>query len=233
MHVPTSLPTFEFNQVLHGGFRMPTRMTALPLAHGKLALVSPIPIDGAMTQGLSDLGEVAYLIAPNLLHHLYLAAASKRFPAARVLAPRGLAKKRPELRIDAFLEDGLPADLCAALETFEVAGAPGLGEHVFLHHASRTLVVTDLLFNVREPSGIAANLALFFVGCHGKLAQSRALRLMVKDRAAFARSIERIAARDFNTLVMAHGDVVRKGARGAFCDALSLKLPAVESCAAH
>ena len=69
-----SLPVFDFPQVLPGRFHVPTRMTALPLQDGGVALVSPIPIDDALAQQVAALGTVRFLIAPNLLHHLHLAA---------------------------------------------------------------------------------------------------------------------------------------------------------------
>src|SRR5262245_57597066 len=123
-----SLPVFDFAQVLPLGFRFPARMTVLPLGGGQLALVSPILIDDACAAALARLGQVRYLIAPNLLHHLYLPAAHQRYPEAQVLAPAGLARKRPELRIDATLDAaldrGLPPELTAAVDVIALGGAP-------------------------------------------------------------------------------------------------------------
>jgi hypothetical protein len=76
--MPTKLPTFELAQVLPGGFQMPTRMTALPLEGGGIALVSPVPISETIASRLAELGPVRFLVAPNLLHHLYLADAIAR-----------------------------------------------------------------------------------------------------------------------------------------------------------
>ena len=215
-----SLPTFDYAQRRPGRFQFPARMTVLPLADGKLALVSPIPIDDAIAKQLDELGEVAFLIAPNLLHHLYLAAASARYRTARVLAPERLRAKRPDLRIGGSLEQELPALLADAVDVVKFDGNPTLDEFVFYHRARRTLVVTDLVFNIRSPRGLVANLVLFLVGCHGRLAQSRAVRAMVKDRAAASVSAEAICRLDFETLIMAHGEVVRSHGRAALCEAL-------------
>lgn len=216
----TTLTTFETLQTLPGGFRFPARMTVLPFEDGKLALVSPIPIDDALARSLATLGEVRFLVAPNLLHHLYLGPASTRYPDAMVLAPRGLRAKRPDLRIDADLEDGLPPELAARVDALMLEGQPSVDEYVFFHRATRTLVVTDLVFNVREPNGWVANLVLYLVGCRGRLAQSRMFRALVKDRVAAAASAERFLALPIETLVMAHGEVVRTDARSALARAL-------------
>src|SRR5262245_6864732 len=126
MNELASIPVFDFDQVLPPlGFRLPARMTALPLAGGRLALVSPVPIDATMAEQIAALGEVAYLIAPCLLHDLYLGDAIRRYPGARVIAPRGLRARRPDLRIDLALEDALPEDLTRAVDVRAVAGVPG------------------------------------------------------------------------------------------------------------
>lgn len=219
------LPTFEHPQRLPGRFHFPARMTVLPLAGRRLALVSPIPIDAALAARLAALGEVCFLIAPNLLHHLYLGSASQRFPEARVLAPERLRKKRPDLRFDGSLEHDLPALLTDSVEVLKFDGAPALDEFVFYDRARKTLLVTDLVFNVRKPRGLMAHLVLSLVGCHGRLAQSRALRWMVQDRARASVSVERILMLDFDRLVMAHGDIVESGARVELRRALSWLLP--------
>lgn len=212
---------FDLDQRLPGGFRFPARMSAIPTRAGT-ALVSPIPLDDAIVSALGGLPEVRFLIAPNALHHLYLGPASERFPDATVLAPRALRAKRPDLRIDRDLEDGLPQDLASEITAVPFDGAPALAETAFFHADSRTLVVTDLVFNVVRPQGFVAHVVLTLVGCHGRLAQSRALRFgMVKDRVAAKRSAEALLALPFERLVMAHGDVVERGGRGALASALA------------
>ena len=219
--MPDSITTFDLDQRLAGGFRMPARMTVVHTENRGLALVSPIPIDDVLAAELAALGEVRWLVAPNLLHHLYLGDASTRYPAAKVLAPAGLRAKRPDLRIDATLDAPLPAPLAACLDVLPVAGAPAVAEHAFFHRPTRTLVLTDLVFNVRAPRGLVANVVLWLAGCHGKLAQSRSWRLFVKDRGAYAESADALLALDVATLVIAHGEVVRENARARLAAALA------------
>lgn len=224
--MPDSEPAiFDHAQVipgLPGGFHFPTRMAALPLGGGELALVSPVPIDDAVASRLESLGKVAYIIAPNLHHNLYVAAASRRYPDARVLAPAKLAATLPRA---ASLERDLPVSLTRALEVVHIAGAAALDEYTFFHRASGTLVVADLVFNVAQPRGFWAHAVLRLVGCHGRLGQSRAWRLFVKDRAAMARSVEQVLALPVQTLVMAHGEVVKHDAHTRLAAALRRWLP--------
>jgi hypothetical protein len=221
---PTRM-SFELEQRLPGGLRLPTRMTALATRSG-VVLVSPIPIDDRIAASLAELGDVSAILAPNLLHHLYLARAKERYPAARVLAYRALAAKIPGVTIDHALDDGLPDDLREDLRGVPVDGAPSVSEMVLLHVPSRALVVTDLFFHVRQPKGLVTHLVLFLVGCHGRFAQSRAWRFFVKDRAKARASAEAIAALPFDEVVVAHGDPVRSGAKEAVVRALSWMLGA-------
>jgi hypothetical protein len=223
------ITTFDHAQVLRGlpgGFHFPTRMTAVPLAGDEVALISPVPIDDARAERVAELGRVSHLLAPNLLHSLYLGAASQRYPGARVLAPPGLAAKHPALRVDATLDQGLSGPLRAALELIRLEGAPSMDEYVFFHRRSGTLIVTDLVFNVVRPRGFWAHLMLTLTGCHGRLASSRTWRFLVKDRAAMERSIERLLALPLRSVVMAHGDIVRDDARERLANALRHWLPA-------
>ena len=225
---------FEHAQRLPGAFHFDTRMSVVALASGKLALISPIPIDDALAATLAGLGEVAFLIAPNLLHHLYLMDACKRYPNARVLAPPGLRAKRPELTLHATLDERLPEELSAAVDVVRIEGAPAADEFVLYHRESRTLIVTDLVFNVLRPRGLVANIVLFLERVRGRLAPSPAWRFMIKDRARARASVERVLALPFETLVMAHGEIVRDDARVRLAHALRwmLKAPKLLTAAA-
>lgn len=226
--------SFEHAQRLPGAFHLETRMSVLVLASGKLALISPIAIDDALARSIAGLGEVAFLIAPNLLHHLYLADACKQYPRARVLAPPGMRAKDPELTLHATLDERLPEELAAAVDVVRIEGAPAADEFVFYHRQSRTLIVTDLVFNVLRPRGLVANIVFFLERVRGRLAPSPAWRFMVKDRARVRASVERVLELPFETLVMGHGEIVREDARVRLAHALRwmLKRPKLLAAAA-
>ena len=89
-----------------GGVVLPTRMTIARLRDGSLWLHSPVEVDDALAAEIDALGEVRTLVAPNLLHYRFLGAAAARWPTAKVLGAPGLARKRPDLRIDGELVEG-------------------------------------------------------------------------------------------------------------------------------
>src|SRR5438067_2623191 len=131
-----------------GGLHLGTRTTVVRRGDGGVIVISPGPLGDADAAAIGALGPVIAVVAPNLIHHLFLAAALARFSAARLYAPAALAKKEPALRLD-----GPPAAVADdRLRAIAIDGMPKLQETVFVHAPSRTLVATDLVFNVRAPA---------------------------------------------------------------------------------
>lgn len=191
-----------------GGVRMNTRMTVLRLANGKLLVHSPIRGDASLYQAIDALGDVAYVVAPNRLHHLFFGPWAERYPDARTFGPPGLAEKMPNLRIDEVLTDDAPPAWANEMEQLVVQGAPKMSEVAFFHKGTKTLIVSDLFFNIVHPANLATKVLLTFTGARGKLARSRVWSMMKEDDAAFQASTRKVLAWDFDMLVMAHGDIV-------------------------
>ena len=59
-----------------------TRMTLIRLANRQLAAISPIRMDDELMGQLKEIGEIAYIIAPNLYHHLFAAEWKSCYPKA-------------------------------------------------------------------------------------------------------------------------------------------------------
>jgi hypothetical protein len=198
----------EKHVTMPGGVHMPARMTVIRLADGRLVLHSPVALDDALAREIEALGSPAWIVLPNRMHHLFAPACAARFPSARVLAAPGLREKIPALRVDEVLAEGKPEAFGGEIEAVIIEGAPEMNEVVFLHRPSRTLVVSDLLFNITRPEGLATKVLLTLVGTRGKLAKSRLWWRFTKDRAAWDASVKKALAWDFDRVIMAHGDVV-------------------------
>jgi hypothetical protein len=199
------------------GLDLGARMTVVRDGAGRLVLVSPIAIDEATAGELHALGQVACVVAPSLMHYRFVPGVRERYPDARVLAAPGLAAKRPALPIDAELD----AAEVPGLRQHLVAGMPGLNEVAFLHPPSRTLILTDLLFNFPTAEGWLLRTYLRLGRAYGGPAQTLLLRAMVKDRAALARSRDELLAWDFDRIVVAHGEVLEHGGPQALRQALA------------
>lgn len=196
------------------GLLLPVRMTVIRLEHGGLWLHSPLrPTDELVAQ-VSALGPVQHLVAPSCMHHLFIGAWKSRFPEARMHGAPRLATKRPDLTFDAPLgEAGAAAPAWGDdIDQLLIEGVPRLSESVFLHRPSRTLLVSDLVFNLTHLQSWASRFAFSLMGASGRVAQGPEWRLLRRDKQAARQSIERLLAWDFDRLVPAHGEIVPTGA---------------------
>ena len=126
-------------------FDYPTRMAVIRLSDGGLWIWSPIALTDELAAEVDALGPVRHLVSPNALHHLYLGEWKERYPAARLHAPPGLARKRKDLVFDAQLTDGPREGWSSDIEHVTFHGSFFLEEVVFFHRESRTLLVCDLV----------------------------------------------------------------------------------------
>ncbi len=197
-----------------GGVMMPSSSTVLRLPDRRLLVYSPIAFDDAAAAAIDAAGEVAHLVAPSRLHHLFAAAAKARWPRATLYAAPGVADKQPELAIDRVLAGGdAPGGDAVALEL--IGGAPKLNEVVLFHRPSGTLACADLVFHITRPANLRTRIVLALVGAGGgRLGQSREWRRLRKDRAAARASVARILAWPIARVVPCHGDPIEIDAAG-------------------
>jgi glyoxylase-like metal-dependent hydrolase (beta-lactamase superfamily II) len=207
--VAPGLWSYVHRQRFPGGAIMQARMNVVRLDDGGLLVHSPTPLDDALAAEIAALGPVSYVVAPNCYHHLYVAPFVGRFPGAKVYGPSGLAAKRPDLALAGTLDDGAAAvPWAGALDQIALGGAPKLNEVVFLHRASRSLLVTDLLFNMTAPDNWMTSMVLRLMGTYKRFGPSRLLRWrLTKDRPLLKAGVERMLAWDFERVLPGHGAV--------------------------
>jgi hypothetical protein len=191
------------------------RMTVLRLPDRSLLLHSPVQLDASLSQALRELGTVKWLVGPNKVHHLFLGDSVKAFPDAALCGAPGLAQKRRDLAFRYVLAPERPPGWPESVKLQLVEGAPQMNEVALLHTPSRTLVLTDLVFNVTRETPNHARLFHWLVGATGRFGPHRLIRLFIRDRPAARRTLDRVLAWDFDRIVMSHGEVLETGGRRA------------------
>jgi len=195
------------------GWRIGTRMTVVRLADGSLFLHSPVELDADTRGDLDALGPVRFVVAPNRLHHFYVAPYRQAFPQAALWAAPGLREKKPDIPFDHVLGTTPPDGWAADIDQLLVEGIPHVNEVVFLHRKSRTLLLTDLAMNFGDVTTGMTKLWLRLMGLHRGFATSRLMRRLVRDRAALRASFERILAWDFERVTVTHGVVLQRSGK--------------------
>jgi hypothetical protein len=188
-------------------------MTIVRLPGPKLLLHSPIAATADLVHEVTALGPVAYIVAPNRLHHLFVSDWERACPGASIYVAPGLDTKRADLTIEGVLADEPEPGWNGTVDQVLLAGCPFVNEVVFFHRPSATLIASDLAFNIRSSSPPLTRLFFRLGGTFGRLSPSLLERLLVRDRTAFRRSLERILEWPFERVVVAHGDVTEKGGR--------------------
>lgn len=137
------------------GMPFSTRATIVRLESGGLFVHSPTKWEPGLRDAVAALGEVHHLIAPNWIHYAYVAEWQDAFPKAQSWAAPGVADRAASrglaLRFDHELATGQTTPWQHEIRQMVVPGSKVHREAVFLHNASRSLILTDLIENF-EPA---------------------------------------------------------------------------------
>jgi hypothetical protein len=193
------------------GLEVGSRMTVVRLDDGSLWLHSSLPLDAGLRRQLDELGPVRHAVAPNRFHHLHAGEVARHYPATKLWIGPGVEKKRPDLIHEAVLGDVAPAPWRGQLDQLFFRGRPLENEVVFLHRASKTLVMCDLAFNFGPEAPPLTRMLMRVLGGFGRLEPSRLDPLLIEDRAAARACMERIVGWDFDRVIVAHGEVLEGG----------------------
>jgi hypothetical protein len=187
----------------------PRRMTIVSLRDGRSAIWSAIPVDEPTMGRIESMGRIAFLIVPNPGHRLDVRAWKSRFPDARVVCTSGAREG---------VEKVIPVDVVGdALEdpAVHVLTVPGLAEKEAALSVERegrvTLVLNDILANVRHPRGLGAQIMAraFGFGVHRPQMPSVCRRMYVKDAKLTAAWLEQWSRdRRVARIVVSHGEVI-------------------------
>lgn len=203
------------------GIEVGLRMTVVRLPAG-LLVHSPVSLDEATHRELEAIGAVRFVVAPNRYHHLFAAAYRRAYPDAMLLGAPGLDKKRADLHFDAIIDDALPPEIYAGFDHQVFHAFAPLNEIVMFHRASRTVLFTDLIFNLASSQTAFERFVLWLDGAAQGPAVARSFRLLIRLNRTQARSeLARILSWDFDRATMAHGDVIERGAKAAVSRAWS------------
>ncbi|WP_421709706.1 DUF4336 domain-containing protein [Algihabitans sp.] len=192
-----------------------TRMTVIRLRSGGLWVHSPVLPTPERVRAIGELGPVEHLVAPNKIHSLGIKPWKECYPSAKVWASPAFSRRHPEIAIDEVLANGVETVWSDEITHCAVEGHAILDEVVFLHKRSKTLIVTDLIQKHE-----AASDSWFWrsvKALNGILGRGggvpRDVKLSIRDKVEFRRSLTAILDWDFENLVLAHGHCLRGGAK--------------------
>ena len=193
--------------------RFPRRMTVVALSRGRTAIFSPVALHEPAMRQIETLGRPTFLIVPNGFHRLDSRIWKQRYPEMTVICPPG-AKKRVEeaVKVDATRDILKDADV-----DFIVTNGTRKMESALVVRRSEgtTLVINDLISNVRHPKGLGANIMarLFGFGVRRPQMAREVKWLLVREKPALAKQMRRWADDPhLKRIIVSHGDVIERAA---------------------
>jgi hypothetical protein len=195
-------------------------VTLIRLSSGKLIIHSTAPFTGSDVAAIEALGQPVWLVDAMLRHETFAREGRAAFPSVDYLVPEGfaaLAKVETKPLLPA------PPEWAPEVRVLRIEGMPKAEEHVFLHAPSRTLIVADLVFNFAPSSGWTSFFRKALVGVKEEPDSARLYPLLIKDRAAYERSIRELLSWDFDRIIVGHKDPVERDGKARLRRALGAK----------
>jgi len=232
-----SVPFARFGRIKVGG-----RGTLVRLQDGSVAVFSPVALTPKVKETIAAMGEVKYIAAPDLEHHIFLGPWHKAFPNAKLLGPEGLREKRDKQNNDVVpfstifsaktkLQQKIDPAFDAEFD-YEFVDGHVNKELVFNHRPTGTLIEADLIFNLpaheqysragpdnRAETGLATKIWTAINNTKGDAYWQKMLiwfGTSTGNKPSFNESMARINQWKFDRIVPCHGDVIETGGKKIF-----------------
>ena len=182
---------------------LPVRTVVVTLSSGTVIIS---PGSNLTKEQYADLKNVTDIVAPNLFHNAGIKNAAQVFPHAKVWRARNI-------NVDSWPHS-------TELPLITLKGMPKVQETLFVHKPSKSLILTDLCFNLVNPKGFGAWLILNMFGTYKKFGVSRFFTRLIQDKDAFEKSLGELFTHDFENIIVSHGENIHGIGKAMLMDAL-------------
>jgi hypothetical protein len=195
-------------------------VTIIRLASGRLIIHSTAPFGSSDVTDIGRLGTPGWLVDSMLNHDTYAKEGRDAFPDLPYLVPAGFPNAE-KLRAQPLLPP--PAEWAPEVEVLLIDGMPMAREHVFLHAPSRAIIVADLVFNFEAAAGWTSFFRRTLMGVKEHPDSARLYPRLIKDRAAYDRSIHTLLGWDFDRIIVGHRAPILSNGKELLRQALARK----------
>jgi hypothetical protein len=160
---------------------------------------------------IEELGEPSFLIVPNGHHRLDARPWKQRYPKMKVLCPPAAKES---------VSEAVPVDSTNDIlddEDVEFVVVEGTGEGeaalIVRRKSGATLIVNDVIANIRHPHGLGGKIVvrLFGFGAKGPQVPRVVKRVMIDDQGEFAGQLrEWSEIPDLRRIIPSHGEIVER-----------------------
>jgi hypothetical protein len=189
--------------------------TVIRLENGDLIIHSAAPLASEDVAAVGELGRPRWLMEGSRMHETFAASMRTLFPEATYLLPPRFPLSFDHLApAEKLRVKGLPESWRGEVEMERIGGVPAVEEHAVWHRSSRTLILSDFVFNMALDPGERVPFFLRWIsGIKVFPATSRLVKFATKDKKAVAKSIDRILEWDIDQVVVGHGEIMTVNAK--------------------
>ena len=171
-------------------------------------LVSPGPENSELSKMLDNSQKLA-ILAPNLFHHIFLHKYQDR--DAEFYGPLEVLRKNQKLQKHLHTHEEFIEKFSGNFDFVPIEGVPKLHELVLYHKKDKTLIVTDISFNISNHRNKYSKFVInLFTGGQG-LNEDRIVKFLTKDKKLFKQSLKKIIDLPFEKVLFHHGDPMEDG----------------------
>ncbi len=195
-----------------------TYATVVRRDDGTVVVFNPGPMSPGAIAELRALGRVTHLVTPTKFHNQFIEEAARALPEAKNIGCPGHRENPPSrgIAFDALLSDEAPL----FPDDFKQKAILGteLGEVVFCHRPSRTLIAHDLMLGNRRGAADVSFEARFFAfafGLHDRVGFPCYHPLLWLNHGKMKASMREVLSWEFDRYALCHGgwDTIAEDAR--------------------
>jgi len=201
------------------GINFGNRMTCIQLEDGSFWLHSPTKFNLETYNEIKEKGNISYLVTPSLMHNLFVMDWKEHELLSQLVAPKHVKKVSVDFYFDDITNEDLNKLFNDEISGVPINGMPMLQEYAFIHHRSKTLILTDLAFNFKNVSSSWTKIFLQLYGAYNKFGPTITIRTLIRDKKAFRNSLDKILEFDFDRIIVSHGEIVETNGRSVFVNA--------------
>lgn len=212
----TPLETLDDNILSVAGplGKFPRRMTIVRLTGQRLIIHSGIALDEPEMARIESFGKPCFYIVPSAIHRMDVKIWKQRYPELQIACPPAARSKVEEL----VKVDTIAPEFADTAVNYRVAEgtAQREGALVIKGPQGTTLVLNDLIFNVRKQPGVVGFIfgLLGVTGPEAKMAKV-VIRKIVHDKSALRAQLEQWASLDsLKRIIVSHGAPIETDPRG-------------------
>jgi hypothetical protein len=202
MKFEKNIAFFDYKANAGYGIEFPARTTLINAEN--LCIISPGNFSSKEIEEIRKISDSPVFVAPNNYHHLYLGKMKKAFPTATFY---GTKRAQAQSGIELLPIKEL---MVKGITPVQVKGNPVLSEYCFYHEESKSLITTDIIFNLHSKMSISTRFFLTLAGTYHKTGMSRLVKMGIKDKDAFYTSLRDMLKYPFENLVVAHGPNLKR-----------------------